>query len=241
MKYLTIKSLVIALFALFISPQLFAHTLWIETKATGAKGKPQEINVFFGEFGDKDISPTAKWFSDLKNFTLFAISPSKKEIKLTSTALENSYQTFFTPTEDGIYTIVMRHIPKDIYGTTKLDYNSSATVTIGNKTEVNEATINSNIVSLFSEMATTAKQNSAVKILALNNLNIAPNQEIKVFAPNGWGKQLYSNEKGEINFIPLWPGNYMVEFALTDKTAGELNGKKYDDIWKVATYVITVK
>ena len=33
----------------------------------------------------------------------------------------------------------------------------------------------------------------------------------------------------------------MIEFAHTDKSAGEHNGKKYDEIWKMATYSIQVK
>jgi hypothetical protein len=33
----------------------------------------------------------------------------------------------------------------------------------------------------------------------------------------------------------------MAEFAYTDKTAGEHNGKKYEEVWQVATYIITVK
>lgn len=78
----------------FAAPQLFAHALWIETKATGTKGKAQEISVYFGEFSDNDITKADKWFSDLKDFSLVVISPSKKEVKLTSKALDNKYQAF---------------------------------------------------------------------------------------------------------------------------------------------------
>ena len=121
---------------LFAAPQLFAHALWIETKATGTKGKAQEISVYFGEFSDNDITKADKWFSDLKDFSLILVSPSKKETKLTSKALDNKYQAFFTPDEDGVYTVVMHHKVKDVYGTMVLDYNSSATVVVGNKSAV---------------------------------------------------------------------------------------------------------
>ncbi|KQO33162.1 hypothetical protein ASF10_18990 [Flavobacterium sp. Leaf82] len=241
MKSKTLKSLAFLLLMLVASPQLFAHALWIETKATGTKGKAQEISVFFGEFSDNDITPAAKWFSDLKDFTLVVISPSKKEIKLTATALENKYQAFFTPDEDGVYTIAMHHKVKDVYGTMVLDYNSSATVTVGNAAKGNEAAANTNIISLFSKDATTAKQKAKVNVNALYEAKVAKEQKMKVIAPNGWEKELWSNENGEISFTPIWPGNYMVEFAYTEKAAGEHNGKKYDEIWKMATYLITVK
>jgi mannose/fructose/N-acetylgalactosamine-specific phosphotransferase system component IIB len=241
MKSKTLKSITFLLLLLVASPQLFAHALWIETKATGTKGKAQEISVFFGEFSDNDITPSAKWFSDLKDFSLVVISPSKKEIKLTATALENKYQAFFTPDEDGVYTIVMHHTVKDVYGTMKLDYNSSATVTVGNAAKGNEAAANSNIISLFSKDVTSAKQKTKINVNALYEAKIAKSQKMKVIAPNGWEKELWSNENGEISFTPIWPGNYMVEFAYTEKAPGEHNGKKYDEIWKMATYLITVK
>ncbi|KQX15862.1 DUF4198 domain-containing protein [Flavobacterium sp. Root420] len=241
MKSNTLKKITLFLFILVASPQLFAHALWIETKATGTKGKAQEISVYFGEFSDNDITKADKWFSDLKDFSLVVISPSKKEIKLTAKALDNKYQAFFTPDEDGVYTIVMHHKVKDVYGTMVLDYNSSATVTVGNAAKGNEAAANSNIISLFSKDAIAAKQNTKINVNALYEGKIAKEQKMKVIAPNGWEKELWSNENGEVSFTPIWPGNYMVEFAYTEKASGEHNGKKYDEIWKMATYLITVK
>jgi uncharacterized GH25 family protein len=241
MKSNTLKKITFFLFMLAASPQLFAHAHWIETKTTGTKGKAQEISVYFGEFSDNDITASAKWFSDLKDFSLVVISPSKKETKLSATALENKYQAFFTPDEDGVYTIVMHHTVKDVYGTMKLDYNSSATVTVGNAAKGNEATVNTNIISVFSKDVTAAKQKTKINVNALYEGKEAKEQKIKVIAPNGWEKELWSNDKGEISFTPLWSGNYMVEFAYTEKSAGEHNGKKYDEIWKMATYLISVK
>ena len=241
MKSNTLKKLTFFLFMLVATPQLFAHALWIETKATGTKGKAQEISVYFGEFSDNDITKADKWFSDLKDFTLVAISPSQKETKLTATALENKYQAFFTPDEEGVYTIAMHHKVKDVYGTMVLDYNSSATVTVGNAAKGNEATVNTNVISVFAKDVVTAKQKTKININAIYEGKEAKEQKIKVIAPNGWEKELWSNDKGEISFTPIWPGNYMVEFAYTEKASGEHNGKKYDEIWKMATYLITVK
>jgi uncharacterized GH25 family protein len=241
MKFKTLKSITFLLLMLVATPQLFAHALWIETKATGTKGKAQEISVYFGEFSDNDITKADKWFSDLKDFTLVLVSPSKKETKLTSKALDNKYQAFFTPDEDGVYTVVMHHKVKDVYGTMVLDYNSSATVVVGNKTSGNYATANNNVIGVFSENADAAKKNTKVDGFALYEGVAAKGQKIKVIAPNGWEKELWTNDEGQFSFTPIWSGNYMVEFAYTEKAAGEHNGKKYDEIWKMATYFITVK
>lgn len=221
--------------------QLFAHALWIETSPTGIKGRSQEVKIFFGEFADQDISPADKWFSDLKEFTLVLIAPDRSETKLVSVADKNYYKSAFTPLQNGVYTLVMHHVVKDLYGTMKLDYNSGATVIVGNQLNGNDANISSNIISLFSDSVFASKQNKAIRIKALYDGKVAAEKEIKIFAPNGWAKELYSDEKGEITVKPLWPGRYMAEFAYTDKTPGEHNGKNYEEVWKVATYIITVK
>jgi len=241
MKSNSLKRSAFLLLMLITAPSLFAHALWIETKATGTKGKAQEISVYFGEFADNDITKADKWFSDLKDFSLVLVSPSKKETKLTSKALENRYQAFFTPDEEGVYTILMHHKVKDVYGTMVLDYNSSATVVVGNKAAGNYATANNNVIGLFSENADIAKKNVKINVFALYEGASAKKQKVKVIAPNGWEKELWTNDKGEISFTPIWSGNYMVEFAYTEKASGEHNGKKYDEIWKMATYLIPVK
>jgi len=241
MKSNLLKAITVLVLSLIANSSLYAHALWIETKATGTKGKPQEISVYFGEFSENDITKADKWFSDLKDFSLVVISPSKKEIKLKSTALENRYQAFFTPEEEGVYTVVMQHTVKDVYGTMKLDYNSSANIVVGGKSTGNEAAVNSNKISVFSENAATLTKNNKVTAVAHYNAALAKEQKIKVIAPNGWEKELWTNEKGEISFTPIWSGKYMIEFAQTEKSAGEHNGKKYDEIWKMATYQINVK
>jgi uncharacterized GH25 family protein len=241
MKSKTFQTLSFLAVTLLFSINTFAHALWIETKATGTKGNAQTIDVYFGEFADKDITKTAEWFSDIKDFSLILISPSKKEIKLTVKALEDKYQAVFTPDEEGVYTIAMHHTVKDTYGTMKLDYNSSATVVVGNATKGNDASFNTNAISVISKNAAEAKVNEVVKVDAFYEGKIATKQKIKVIAPNGWEKELWTNKEGAIEFTPIWSGNYMVEFAYTEKTTGEHNGKKYDEVWKMATYFIAVK
>ncbi|MEL1242576.1 hypothetical protein [Flavobacterium flavipallidum] len=241
MKMNLIKKFAFLLITTLTTSSLFAHALWIETKKTATKGKPQEISIYFGEFSENEITKTDKWFSDLKDFTLVIITPSKKEMKLKSTALENKYQAFFTPDEDGVYTVIMQHTVKDVYGTMKLDYNSSATIVVGNKSVGNLAATNTNKISVYTENATTLAKNTKITAIALYNSVVAKQQKVKVIAPNGWEKELWTNENGEFSFTPIWSGNYMIEFSQTEKSAGEHNGKKYDEIWKMATYQLTIK
>lgn len=241
MKSNRLRNLLFILLLVAGAPKLFAHALWLDTKATAVKGKSHEISIYFGEFSDNDITKSKEWFSDLKDFTLVLISPSKKETILTTKALETKYQAYFSPDEEGVYTVILHHKVKDVYGTMVLDYNSSASIVVGNKTSGNNASQNKNSIAVFCENFDMAKSNAKINLLALYEGLPAKEQKVKVIAPNGWEKELWTNTNGEISFTPLWSGNYMIEFAYTEKTSGDHNGKKYDEIWKMATYKITVK
>src|SRR6218665_1086187 len=113
--------------------ETFAHALWIETASTGKKGSAQEVRIFFGEFADGHAAatPTAKWFSDTRSFSLIVTTPDGQEIKLTPTQQPQYFTATFTPDKDGVYTLLMHHLVKEVYHGNRLDYNSSAQVKVG--------------------------------------------------------------------------------------------------------------
>ena len=86
-----ISRLIGIMLILCFSQQVYAHALWIETNPAGIKGKPQEVKIYFGEYSNNDITLAAKWFSDLKDFSLLVIGPDKKETRLSATPRGNYY------------------------------------------------------------------------------------------------------------------------------------------------------
>ncbi|WP_346235962.1 DUF4198 domain-containing protein [Niabella insulamsoli] len=234
------KKVVLVLLMLCTCQLMWAHAIWIETQPVGQKNKAQEVKVFFGEYADKDITPAAQWFSDLKNFKIVAIAPDGSSTTLATAMASDHYKTSFTPTQDGVYTISLEHPVKDLYHGTKLYYFSSATVKVGSGDKGNAPTANKNLLSLLHKDAASVKKGGEVKVRALFEGKPAKHKEIKVFAPNGWSKTLWANEAGEVSFIPLWEGKYQVEIAHTDNTAKEENGNKIEKTFNAATYMLFV-
>lgn len=218
-----------------------AHALWIETNASGKKGKAQEVRIYFGEYSMQDLSQAGKWFSDLKDFVLIAVAPDGSKSSLASAAAGDHYAASFTPLQEGTYTLLVHHEVKDVYRGMKLDYNSSAKVVVGNTTVAYDDKMNSNPVSIYVDPTFAVKKNNALKVKVMHAGAAAAKQEIKVIAPNGWEKALYTNTNGEASFTPLWPGKYLVEYSFVDKMAGEHNGKPYTELRKTATYAVEVK
>ncbi|RPE12745.1 hypothetical protein EGT74_04150 [Chitinophaga lutea] len=234
------RSLMIAAILVLAGFRVSAHALWIETSPTGKKGQPQEVRVFWGEFGDKDISPLDKWFSDTKAYTLSVITPDKIVIPLTSTPGKDHYKAFFTPESDGVYTVVMIHAVKDVYHGSRLDYHSSAAVLVGNTPGDGAGKTNANPLKVETAARAKYKVNERIKLGVQADQAPAGSSEVEVIAPNGWIKKLYTDSTGTAAFTPLWPGRYMVEVAKTEKKGGDHHGKPFEAIWRCATYCIEV-
>jgi hypothetical protein len=232
-------SMLVVLLGCFFS-ETFAHALWIETASTGKKGTAQEVRIFFGEFSDGHAAatPTAKWFSDTRSFSLILTTPDGQEIKLTPTQQPQYFSATFTPDKDGVYSVRLHHVVKDVYHGNRLDYNSSALVHVGTTTAS---------LSPFSNIGVSAdgkggfKKDQPVSITAFLDGKPAARAEVEVVAPNGWSKKVFTDSTGTANFKPLWPGKYNLEFTKSDKKAGQHEGKPYETEWRGANSVIEVK
>jgi hypothetical protein len=68
-------------------------------------------------------------------------------------------------------------------------------------------------------------------------LNGAPLAKTKVaiHAPNGWSRELSSNEQGLVRVNAPWAGVYVLQVSHTQPQAGELRGESYDGVRMGAT------
>jgi hypothetical protein len=220
--------------------ETFAHALWIETASTGKKGTAQEIRVFFGEFseGYAAATPTAKWFSDTRSFSLIVTTPDGQEIKLTPTQQPQYFSATFTPDKDGVYAVRLHHVVKDVYHGNRLDYNSSALVHVGTAAA---ALLPFSNIGVSADGKAGFKKEQPVSVTAFLDGKPAARAEVEVVAPNGWSKKLFTDSTGSASFKPLWPGKYNLEFTRSDKKAGQHEGKVYETEWRGANSVIDVK
>jgi hypothetical protein len=237
--YMNRKLILTSLLLVFGVSQIFAHAMWIETSPSGKKGVAQDVRIFFGEFGDKDITPTATWFSDISQFTLVLTGPDNKEIVLPSTKKDQYYLATFTPQEDGFYSLAMHHVVKSVYNGMVLDYNSSATVAVG-KTDPRNAGPSKNVISVLPAIRSAYKINEPVSIQAFLQGKPAGNHEVEVVAPNGWSKKLYTDSLGFAKFTPLWDGQYNVEFTNTEKKEGTHQDQAFSNWYYCSTMLINV-
>lgn len=228
------KSLLVTVCMLLGTSTLVAHALWIETKTQGKIGQAQEVKIYYGEYATNEREEIAKWYSDVKEFTLWLSVPGKEKVKLTTSAGTNFFSATFTPEQDGLYVLAISHEAKELGGTTKYVFSSVASVNVGKINPLIQQSLPNNLKVSVNE-AKVYKLHAPVSLKALLDGKPLANKQVSVFTPQGWSKEFTTDENGAIAFDPIWPGRYVLEVSNYEKINGEHNGKKYDAAWQGAT------
>lgn len=240
-----INILLLTLLLSVTTTSIFAHALWIETASSGKVGQKQTVKVFYGEYVANERDSVAKWYSDVKDFTLWLVGPDQKKTQLVLIPEVNHFESSFTPESNGAYTVMVSHEAAELGGTTKYHFLSSASISVGKIVTLGKAgTVsaqNANALKLHIDDVLSAKVNKPLQLKAFLKDVAAKGKTVSVFSPNGWAKELTTDANGVAEFTPLWAGRYVVEVTDLDKTAGQHNGKDYKATWKGATYSFELK
>jgi len=237
----TLRSIFIMLLFSAIANELSAHAVWIETAAHGKIGQSQEVKVYFGEYGQDERDKVEKWYSDLKDLTLWLVGPDGTKTQLPTTIGENVSQASFTPQKDGIYSLQISHKSKDLHEGTQYEFLASSHVFVGKTTNQIDPASSNHELQVFPLEGTAWKTGAAVKVQVLHQKNAKSGSTVQVFSPSGWSRELTTAEDGTISFVPLWPGKYVLEASNFSKDPGEANGNQYKALWQGSTYSFEVK
>lgn len=227
--------LVITLFAIFTCKMVTAHALWIETTAIGSKDKDQEVKIYYGEYSHNLIEPVDKWYSDVKGFKLFLISPSQQKTEIKTTAHSDYFSASFNPTEEGTYILAIEHPAKDPYQTTAFEFTAMAKVQVGRQSE----TVAALALSIHIEPKDYHVGDMIQAQIKRNDV-LFPNAEVEVVMPGGWVKSLKTDEKGILSFKTPAGGKYLLEVTDTEEKKANWFGKSIDKVWRANTAVLFV-
>lgn len=216
----------------------WGHALWIQTSPTGEQGKKQTVRIIYSEPGETP-EKVGDWYSDVKAFELWLISPDGQKTKLPVTPATDYYTAEFVPQQAGVYTLAVGHAAKDLGGTTKYQFNATAAVTVGQVKSVAVASPNELNVAV-TQPDNSYKVGQAVKLAGVFKAKPSEKLQVAVHSPSGWNRTIETNADGQAEFTPLWPGTYYIEASKSEKETGEQDGKPYKSVWRCATYVVEV-
>jgi len=207
----------------------FAHNIWIETSGKGKIGQEHTAKIFLGGYGENERDSTTKWFSNTAEVIVWLTAPNGTQKQLTKTAAGNCFAVAFTPSEEGVYIVSLKHEVAEVFGTTKYVYYAGAKVQVGAASTVKEW-------ATFSDFAVqTTVKGKEVKAKALYKNQAADKATMAVGSPSGWNRQV-ELKSGEGSVEALWNGLYVFEAFYKEKTTGNWNGKDYTAVMHIATY-----
>lgn len=230
------------LFVAFVSTTFHAsaHALWIETIPIGKTGQAHTVKLFFGEYAEGELEPLSNWHSDLKDLELWLTKPDGSKEKLTVTPDSNFLHTSFVPSANGVYILSTAHKLGDLNGTTQLEFLAQTAVNVGKADGNLEALLGNQELTVFPQSTAKWKVNKPAKLKALHKGGALNEGVATVLSPAGWSKGIPLGADGTVEFIPLWPGTYVVEVSHYEKTTGKNKGNSYEALWQGATYTIYV-
>lgn len=235
-----LKTTLMAFLCLLVYTQANAHALWIETATLGKKGTSHDVKVYYGEFALNERDALEKWYSDVKEFTLWLVAPNGTKTKLETKAGDTYYTSSFTPENDGVYTLMVSHEAAELGGTTKYHFISSAQVSVGKPAKV-DATLNTNTLKVYTANPEVFGKSKSIKLYAQLNGQPLANKVVNIASPEGWSKGFTTDAEGAFEFVPLWSGRYVAEAENYEKAAGSHNGKTFDAAWIGSTFSFEVK
>lgn len=226
---------------LFVVTSGLAHYMWLETSNTGTLGKKHGIKVYFGEYTYGVLEETAgDAYQKVANFELWVIAPDGTKLTLSPTAGTDHYAAYFTPSTEGVYTVVLNNNGIGVIDYTQYDfgifkphYHSTAKVLVGDA-DANTKTDNP-LGLVIKEIVPKAGK---VTFQIYYKGEPLKKQEVKIFVSDLWSKTLHTDEKGQISFSLPWKTTYTMETTFNEKVPGKYKGKDYEFIWHCATYCI---
>lgn len=220
-----------------------AHFPWTETTGIASLGKEHLVNVFFGEVNFNQYEVAGGRLDEMDGLKTIVLTPNKERKELSLKKQKDRFTTSFTPNEPGVYQILATNevanvmdLRKSQLGIVKPMYYTRQIVSCPDKSgndPVKSATLTPyfdlDLIPVLSNSENNAfKVNTKVDFYSYFKKAPVKGGKIYVHAPNGWSKELDADEKGLCSFVPLWEGQYVIDWVYTENSPGTYNNKFFE-------------
>lgn len=226
----TLKSLCLTLmlFMLVIGAQ--AHALWIHTASKSEIGQEHPYKVYYADYHENAIEPVDKWYSDVREFELWLISPSGKKTKLEPAATAEYFEGSFIPEEEGEYRMQISHTADPGDSKTAYQFNAYAQIWVGK----------GKAPALPDSDLALVRKAKAGELEVLYKGKALPEGDIAILGPDAEAQELKTGKKGKVKADLDRQGVYFAEATHTEKLP-ENDPSGLKAIWRCATQAIEIQ
>ncbi len=233
MKYLSYILLFLSVLSFQFSN---AHALWIESAQVGKLNQSHAVKIFYGEYENQTIDKIDKWYSDVKDFKIYVISPDLKSTELIKENADDHFATSFIPTMEGTYVLKVVHPAKQPYEITAFEFSSVAQVQVG---KASNFTLEQPLGIQLKSASGTVGQDVSGQVY-FKKVGYA-DAELIIMGPQGWTKTIKTDSQGGFTFQPLIKGKYVLEVSKMDDEKQDWFGQAIEKLWRGSTCSFLVK
>ncbi|MBI3316484.1 MAG: hypothetical protein HYZ85_00575 [Candidatus Omnitrophica bacterium] len=222
-------------------PTAQAHYLWIEAPSNKSDD-PAKLEVYYGEFEESLRERAGGRLDEVSKIDAWVLTPQgKKEINLEKQ--DNHFETVVPKKSSDDPIIQVHELKRPVQDWQKYDIGIVKPMYYASAFYFPPADIGSDLP--LPEIKTTMaiypiRLGSEITVKVFFKDKELSNAKVNVHAPNGWSKELKTDESGSVRFRPLWPGQYVIEVIHLEKTPGKFEGVAYEAIRHRATFTWNV-
>lgn len=207
-----------------------AHALWIHTSSTSEIGKKHSYKVYYADYHENAIEPVAKWYSDVREFELWLVSPTGKKTKLKPTATEEYFEGNFTPEEEGEYRMQISHTADPGENKTAYQFNAYAQIWVGK----------GKVPALPETDFALVRKAKSSDLEVFYKGKALVEADIAILGPDAVSQELKTGKKGRASATLDAKGLYFAEATNTEKLP-ENDPSGLEAIWRCATQAIEIE
>lgn len=211
-KSLQTAFLISGLLTVLFAKSAFAHALWIE------KDKQGGFNAFFGEYGEGLREKSGGKLDEIAHLDAWSISPEGQKAPL---KFSKSEDKFLLKTEGAGVIVQDVELPvKDMrkYKLGKAKPHLYARFGVAAHSDLKPE--------LRLDILPVAEGSGKVRLFFDDKPLLG--EKVVFTAPNGWMKELKSDEEGWVKLDQPWPGLYVVEVTHVIEKPGNYLGEDYE-------------
>ncbi|GJL56031.1 MAG: hypothetical protein NPIRA02_31630 [Nitrospirales bacterium] len=235
-----------------------AHFVWIESPSALSTNQFTIVKAYFGEYNEQLKEQTGGRLDERAGLTSWLIEPNGTKRALDMTKESNHFQIPITLRNPGIYNLLAINQDEPVRDGTpypsigmlykpmfyaRTQFSIVDTQAVSAQTGTTTETLPLDIIPRQTSSSKTSAHPTVNEELAVQVIfqgRPLSKATPVAHAPNGWSKELQTNDSGVTQFTPLWPGTYVIDYINLETTPGHFNDQPYEAIRHRATLTIQV-
>ncbi|WP_454064457.1 DUF4198 domain-containing protein [Candidatus Nitrospira salsa] len=235
-----------------------AHFVWIESPSALPPNQSTIVKAYFGEYQESLKEQTGGRLDERAGLTSWLIEPNGNKRVLEITQETNYFRIPVNLNNPGMYNLMAidqdepvrdgtpypsigMHYKPMFYARTQFSIAAPPA-----SSEHHTQTAETLQLDIVPSQPASSKSSDSLTVNEKMEFQVIfkgqPLAKAKpvAYAPNGWSKELETNDSGVTHFTPIWPGTYVIDYVNLEKTPGKFQDQPYEAIRHRATLTIHV-